>query len=100
MTKFGISNLSFTLSKKWKIRDIFYISLLKQEITRIGQIDEYAIQLEFEVNDNEKHKVKCILNSAIYAKKWEIGYLSRFYYLVFWISYPKKEITSKSASAV
>ena len=32
-------------------------------------MDENAIQLEFEANDNKKYEVKGIENSAVYAKK-------------------------------
>ena len=48
------------LSKKWRIHDVFYISLLEQNTTRKGRIDENATQLEFKANDNKEYKVKSI----------------------------------------
>lgn len=42
--------------KKLKIHNIFYILLLEQNITRLGQIDKKKIKLE--VNNSKKYKIK------------------------------------------
>ena len=69
------------LSKKWRIHNIFYVSLLEQDTTRKGRVDE-TIQLEFEAGDDEEYKVERIRDSAVYAKESE-SHLPRLYYLVF-----------------
>ena len=63
-------------------------------------MDENAIQLEFEANDNEEYKFKGIWNSTIYTKVLDAGYLLRLYYLVFWKSYLEEEDTWKSSLTV
>lgn len=62
--------------------------LLKQNITRKGQIDKNAIKLDTS-NDNKKYKVKAIYNKVIYAKKLKSKHLSGLYYLVSWKNYLK-----------
>ena len=39
--------------------------------------------MKFKANNNEKYKVEAIWDSAVYAKKLEINYLLRLYYLLF-----------------
>ncbi len=88
------------LPKKWRIHDIFHMSLLEQEITRKGRVDETTSRLEFESDGNGKeYKVKAIRDSAVYARESE-GHLPGLYYLVSWKGYPKEENTWKPASAV
>ena len=61
------------------------MSLLEQDITKKGRVDEkIEEQLEFEAGGNNKeYKVEGICNSAVYARKLEMGHISGFYYLVF-----------------
>ena len=58
---------------KWKIHNVFHISLLEQDITRKKQADktlpEPKKNLEFEVRDNKKYKVKAIIDSAVYNQQ-------------------------------
>ena len=70
--------------KQWKIYDVFHISLLEQDTTRKGRVDEKtAEQLEFEAGgNNEEYKVEGICDSAVYARELEAGYLLGLYYLV------------------
>ena len=60
------------------------MSLLEQDITRKGQVDEKtAKQLKFEAgSDNEEYEVESIRDSAVYTRKSEAGHLPGFYYLV------------------
>ena len=88
------------LSRKWKIHDVFYVSLLEQDITRKGQVDENATELDAGEDDSGEYEVEAIWNSAIYAKKSELGHLPGLYYLVSWKDYPKEENTWEPASAV
>ena len=86
------------LSKKWRIHDVFHISLLEQDTTRKGWVDENATKLED--GDSKEYKVEAIWDSAIYTKKSESGHLPGFYYLVSWKGYPKEENTWEPALAV
>ena len=76
------------------------MSLLEQDTTRKGRVDENAFQLEFEENNDEEYEVEGIWDSAIYAKESEVGHLPGLYYLVSWKSYTKEESTWELASAV
>ena len=69
------------LPKKWRIHDIFHVSLLEQDTTRKERVDE-TTQLEFEAGDDEEYKVEEIRDSAVYAMESEAGHLLRLYYLV------------------
>ena len=87
------------LPKKWRIHDVFHMSLLEQDTTRKGRVDE-TTQLDFEAGDDEEYKVEGIRDSAVYAMESEAGHLPGLYYLVNWKDYPKEESTWKPASAV
>ena len=71
------------LLTKWKIHNVFHMSLLEQDITRKGRMNELFLEseLEFDVGNNKKYKIEAIIGSAIYAKKAE-GHLPGLYYLV------------------
>ncbi len=70
------------LPKKWKIHDVFHVSLLEQDITKKERVDETTSRLEFKSDGNgEEYKVKAICNSAVYARESE-GHLLSLYYLV------------------
>ena len=76
------------LLKKWRIYDIFHVSLLKQDTTKKGQ--EFLVS-EFKLVDNIKeYKVETIQDSAVYTKKAN-RHLPGLYYLVAWKGYPKEE---------
>ena len=48
-------------SKKWKIDDIFHMSLLEQNIIKKGRVDKKVKQMEFDTNNNNrKYKVEAI----------------------------------------
>ena len=72
------------LLKQWRIHNVFHISLLEQDITRKGRVDEKTTeQLEFDAgSDNKEYEVEGIRNSVVYAKESEAGHLPSLYYLV------------------
>ncbi len=71
------------LPKKWRIYDIFHVSLLEQDITRKEQVDKITSRLEFESNgDGKEYKVKAIWDSKVYTKELDSDHLPGFYYLV------------------
>lgn len=54
--------------------------LLEQNITRKKQVEESLIY--FKASDNNKYKIKTILNSIFSIKKLKKDYLIWFYYLM------------------
>ena len=89
------------LPKRWRIHDVFHVSLLEQDTTRKGRVDEkIAEQLEFEAGNDEEYEVEGILDSAVYAKESEAGHLPGLYYLVSWKGYPEDESTWEPAAAI
>ena len=76
---------------KWKIYDIFYVSLLEQDTTKMGRVET---SIELEKDNSKEYEFKAICDSEIYGKKSDCGHhLLGFYYLVLWKSYPEKENT-------
>ena len=69
------------LPKKWKIHDFFHVSLLEQNTTKKGRINNMQLDFKFEAGNNKKYKVDGIWDSTIYAKE-SAGQLPRLYYLV------------------
>ena len=69
------------LLKKWKIHDVFHVTLLKQNTTKKGQVNNTQLNFEFKASDNKKYKIESIRDSAIYAKKLA-EQLPELYYLV------------------
>ena len=59
------------------------MSLLKQDTTKKGRINELFLEPEpeFDAGDDKKYKVETIKDNAVYAKEAE-GHLSDLYYLV------------------
>ena len=81
------------LPRKWRIHNIFYVSLLEQNTTKKGREYKNATELaELDAGeDSGKYEVEAIRDSAVYARESELGHLSGLYYLVFWKSYPKEK---------
>ena len=82
------------LLTKWKIHNVFHLSLLEQDITWKEQMNKLFLEPEpeFDAIDNKEYKVEAIIDSAIYAKEVE-RHLPGLYYLVSWKSYPEEEST-------
>ena len=65
------------------IYDVFYISLLKQDITKKGRVNKNnATELETGNDESGEYEVETIQNSTVYARE-SISYLPGLYYLVF-----------------
>ena len=68
------------LPKKWRIHDVFHVSLLEQDTTRKGR--EFSVpEFELEPGDDKEYEVEAIRDSAVYAKEAD-GHLPGLYYLV------------------
>ena len=65
------------LSRKWRIHDVFHVSLLEQDTTKKRRVDEKVGQMEFNADDNESGecKVEAIWDSTVYARESESGHL-------------------------
>ncbi len=59
------------LPTKWKIHNIFYLSLLEQDTMRKGWVDKTILESEkdvqFEAGDNKDYEFKVIINNAMYG---------------------------------
>ena len=80
----GSQAYQLELPKRWRIHDVFRVSLLEQDTTEKGRVDEKtAEQLEFEAGgNNEEYKVEGICDSTVYVKESEAGQLPGLYYLI------------------
>ena len=87
------------LPKKWRIHDIFHVSLLEQDTTRKGRVDDKNVGLDTG-NKNGGYELEAIWDSKVYARESESGYLLGLYYLVIWKGYPEEKNTWEPASAV
>lgn len=79
------------------------MSLLKQDITRRGQIDKEFINLdpnqELDLRNNKEYEVKSIKDSVVHTKKAQ-NQLPGLYYLIFWKDFPKEVDTWKPVLAI
>ena len=78
------------LPKKWRVYNVFYVLLLKQNITKKRRVND--MQLEVEAGDNKKYEVDGIWDSAVYTRE-SARQLPMLYYLVLWKGYLEKENT-------
>ena len=70
------------LLRKWKIYDVFYIFLLKQDLTKKGRMDWNVTELNTG-NDSGEYEVEIIWDIAIYIRELKTEHLSELYYLGF-----------------
>ncbi len=82
------------LLAKWKIHDVFHVSLLEQNTTRKGRVDKALPEpeKEFEVGENKEYEVEGIIDSAVYGQQAN-DQMPGLYYLVSWKGYPEEENT-------
>ena len=88
------------LPNKWRVHNVFHVSLLEQDIIKKGWVSEKVPELDAGNKDSEEYEVEAVWDSAVYANKLELGHLTGVYYLVAWKGYPKEENTWKPSSAV
>ena len=88
------------LPKKWRIHDVFHVSLLEQDTTKKGRVNDTQLDFEFEAGDNKEYEVDGIRDSVVYAKESATGRLPELYYLVLWKDCSEEENTWESTLAI
>ncbi len=66
------------LLKKWRIHNIFHMSLLEQNTTKKGQV---KTTIELNESDSKEYKFEAICDSTVYTRELK-GHLLGLYYLV------------------
>lgn len=57
------------LTTKWKIQDIFYILLLKEDIAKNEQVNKLPkLELELNTRQDKRYIIEVIKDDAIYIK--------------------------------
>ena len=95
----GKQTYKLELPKKWKIHDVFHVSLLEKDTIKKEQVYEENAE-ELNAGDKGEYKMEAIWDSVVYARESELGHLPGLYYLVSWKRYPEEENTWELASAV
>ncbi len=88
---------------KWKIHDVFHVSLLEQDTTRKGRVDNKALpepEKEFEARGDKDYEVEAIINSTVYGQQANSNQMPGLYYLVSWKGYLEEKNTWKPLSIV
>ena len=78
----GKQNSKLKLPKKWRVHNVFHVSLLELINTRKGQVSKKLPKSDANDENSKEYKVEAIWDSAVYANKSESGHLSGLYYLV------------------
>ena len=68
--------------KKWRIHNMFHVSVLEQDTTRKEQVSKEVPKLDAGNKNSKEYKVEAIWDSAVYANKLESGHLPGLYYLL------------------
>ncbi len=79
------------------------MSLLEQDITRKGRVDNKALtelEKEFEIGDDKEYEVEAIIDSTVYGQQANNSQIPGLYYLVLWKGYPEKDNTWKLSLAI
>ncbi len=73
------------LITKWKIHGVIHISLLEQDTTRRGRVNNKALlelEKEFEVEGDKEYEFEAIIDSAVYGQQVNSNQIPGLYYRV------------------
>ena len=62
------------LPRKWKVYNVFYVSLLEQDITRKGWVSKETLESDVGIDNSKEYKVEAIWDSSVYVNKLELGH--------------------------
>ena len=48
------------MPKKWRIHNVFHVSLLEQDTTKKGRVNDMQLDFKFEAGDNKEYEVDSI----------------------------------------
>ncbi len=76
------------LSTRWKIHDVFHVSLLEKDTTTKKRVNEILPEpdKEFETENNKEYKVEAIIKPVVYSKETN-DQMPGLYYLILWKCY-------------
>ena len=78
----GKQAYKFKLSKKWRVYNMFHVSLLEQNTTRKGWMSKEVSESDAGNEDSKEYEVEAIWDRAVYANKLESGYPPGLYYWI------------------
>ena len=55
------------------MHNIFYVSLLEQDIIKKKRVDGRVMELELEAGNSKVYRIEAIWDSAVYANKSDLG---------------------------
>ena len=96
----GKQTYKLELPKKWRIHDVFHISLLEQNTRKKGQVNDKSLNFEFETSDDKEYEIDGIWDSLVYARESVTEQLPGLYYLVLSKNYPEEKNTLEPTSAI
>ena len=73
----GKQTYKLKLPKKWKVHNMFYVSLLEQNITKKRKVSEKVAKLDTGNKNSKEYKMETIWDSVVYAREAK-GHLSGF----------------------
>ncbi len=98
--KVGKQVYKLKLPTRWKLYNVFHISLLEQNIIKKKQVNNTLPKSEnFEIGDDKEYEVEAIIDSAVYGKEAN-NQMPSLYYLILWKGYLEKKSTWEPSTAV
>ena len=80
------------LPKKWRIHDIFHVSLLEQDSIKKGRVDNNETKLDAG-NNSREYKIEAFRDSTVYTRESESCHLPGLYDLISWKKCPEEKNT-------
>ena len=78
----GKQAYKFELPKKWRIHDVFHVSLLEKDTMKKRRVNDIQLDFKFKAGNNKEYEIDGIWDNIVYAKESGTGQLLGLYYLV------------------